>query len=519
MKKYVLLSFILLNCMVIYGQTWSGSVANIIYKNCTSCHHSGGAGPFSMMSYNQTYNNRNSIKSAVASQTMPPWPPDVNYSKHAFIRALSSNDMETIINWVNSGAPSGDLNKAPSAPYYDNLGFIKNPELVISTPNYTVTATEDEYRCFPDSTQLNKDMWLTALECLPGNPEIVHHVLIFRDGGTKSYALDKKEPGAGYVCFGGAGTSDAQLVAAWVPGSAPFVLPKGFGIKIPAHSNIIIQVHYPAGANGKSDQTKVKMQLTSVPQREAYLVPALNHELNVTNGPLYIPANTKKTFNEKLVFPLNASLIGVAPHMHLIGTSIRTWAVGPDGKEIPLISIPRWDFHWQGIYQFPKILKIPGGSTLLSEATYDNTSNNHHNPNFPPKDISVGEATTDEMMLTYFLFSLYAPGDENIVIDSGQFKITTPVKQIELKQRSVTITPNPVEYQHNAELHITSDINDKVKLSIFDLQGRMIQRSEYNFPVAGQQSIPILSDKLNAGIYLVKAEGKTWTSTVKWVVY
>ena len=520
MIKYLLSGIFCLIAFRISAQspTWSGSVAKIVYKNCTSCHHSGGAGPFSMMSYSQTFNNRNSIKFAVTDQSMPPWPPDVKYSKHAFIKALSQSDIETMVNWVNAGAPSGDLAKAPIAPIYDNLGFIKKPELTISTPVYTVTATQDEYRCFPDSTRLEKDMWLTALECIPGNPEIVHHVLIFRDAGVKSYALDKKEAGPGYVCFGGAGTSDAQLIAAWVPGSSPYILPKGFGIKIPAHSNIIIQVHYPGGSKGKVDQTKVKIQLTGIPQRETYLVPILNHTLNVTNGPLVIPPNEKKTFNEKFTLPINASLIGVAPHMHLIGTSIKTWAVAPDNKEIPLISIPQWDFHWQGIYQFPTIVKIPFGSTLYSEATYDNTSGNHHNPNFPPKEVSVGESTTDEMMLTYFLFAAYAPGDENIVIDSSSF-LVSPVKEIELKSRAVTLSPNPVTAQSKAELYFTSDANDRIKITVFDINGRVLQKSNSNFPIAGPQSISIKSEQLKSGIYLVKIEGNTWASTVKWAVY
>lgn len=521
MRTYIILSLACIFCLRLSAQTptWSSNVAGIIYKNCTSCHHSGGAGPFSMMSYNQTFNNRTAIKNAVSSQIMPPWPPDVNYSKHAFIRALSSSDQDMIVNWINGGAPSGDLSKAPVAPVYDNLGFIKKPELTISTPNYTVTATKDEYRCFPDSTRLDKDMWLTALECIPGNPEIVHHILIFRDAGVKSYALDKKDAGEGYICFGGAGTSDAQLIAAWVPGSSPYVLPKGFGIKIPAHSNIIIQVHYPAGSTGKSDQTKVKMQLTDVPQRETFLLPALNHASSVINGPLFIPANTKKTFNEKFFLPLNASLIGVAPHMHLIGTSIKTWAVSPDNKEIPLISIPRWDFHWQGIYQFPKIVKIPFGSTLWSEATYDNTPANHHNPNSPPIDVSVGEATTDEMMLTYFLFALYAPGDENIIIDSSQALITTPVKEVKINQRSVTLYPNPSPSGSKAEIYFNTDANDKVKVSVYDLQGRLLHKSETIFSIPGPQSRTIQSDQLRAGIYLVKVEGNTWSNTVKWVVY
>jgi len=496
--------------------TWSESIAKIIYKNCTSCHRSGGSGPFSMMSYGQAFNNRNSIKFAVSQKNMPPWPPDVSYSKLAHVRALAQEDIDAIVKWVDGGGPSGNLSKAPPAPEYDNLGFIKNPQLVMNTPNYTLPTNVDEYRCFPDSSRLTKDMWLTGLECIPGNPEIVHHILIFRDGGTKSFQLDSREAGPGYLCFGGAGTSDAALIGAWVPGSQPFVLPKGFGIKIPARSNIIIQVHYPGGAKGKSDQTLIKLQLTDQPLRETYLIPILNHEISMTNGPLKIPANTIKTFNQRFFVPLNFSVIGVAPHMHLIGTSIKTWAVGPDQKEIPLINIPHWDFHWQGIYQFEKIIKIPAGSMLLSEATYDNTSANHHNPNFPPKEVKVGEATTDEMMLTYFLFTLYQPGDETIIIDSSK-ALTSPVAEAIPSTRPVLIVPNPVS-NANSKLLFKTTLKENVSMNIYDLVGRLIQHIPLEDLNPGSHDIELNTAGLVSGTYIVRLKGSDWQSIKKWMV-
>ena len=92
---------------------------------------------------------------------------------------------------------------------------------------------------------------------------------------------------------------------------------------------------------------------------------------------------------------------------------------------------------------FPQIQRIPAGSFLYSEAVYDNTTANHHNPNSPPKEIRVGEATTDEMMITYFLFAQYQAGDENYIIDSNAVRLTTGIKTAELKQREIKISPNP----------------------------------------------------------------------------
>ena len=74
--------------------TWSGQIADLVYKNCTSCHHSGGIAPFSMMSYQQSFNNRFKIRSAVSNKVMPPWPPDNGYRRHAFNRSLNDEDIK-----------------------------------------------------------------------------------------------------------------------------------------------------------------------------------------------------------------------------------------------------------------------------------------------------------------------------------------------------------------------------------------------------------------------------------------
>lgn len=522
MKQYLLVIILSLSIKITSAQsiTWSGHIAELVYKNCTTCHHTGGIAPFSMMTYQQSFNNRFKIRNSVSNKVMPPWPPENTYRRHAFNRSLKEEDIKKFENWVDAGAPSGDLSKAPAAPYYDNLGEIKNPDLVITAPKYTISSNVDEYRCFPDSTRLSKDMWMTALECIPGDPELVHHVLIFRDKGVRSYSLDSKQEGPGYVCFGGAGTSDADLIAAWVPGAGAFNLPKGFGMKIPARSNIIIQVHYPAGVKGKVDQTKVKFKLTDQPQRETYLLPALNHELNLTNGPLVIPANTIKTFNQRFFLPFPASVIGVAPHMHLIGKSIKTWAVSNDLKEIPLIHIPKWDFHWQGVYMFPKIQRIPAGTFLYSEAVYDNTTANHHNPNDPPKEVRVGEATTDEMMITYFLFAQYVSGDENYIIDSTAAALTTGNKTVELNQREIKISPNPLTANQNPQLSFSTENQDKVKIQLFDIHGRQIWdfHSSYLSRTQVSISVPLNQLRLSNGVYVIRIQGKDWSGAEKLII-
>jgi hypothetical protein len=205
--------------------------------------------------------------------------------------------------------------------------------------------------------------------------------------------------------------------------------------------------------------------------------------------------------------------------MHLIGKSIKTWAVSNDLKEIPLIHIPKWDFHWQGVYMFPKIQRIPAGTFLYSEAVYDNTSANHHNPNDPPKEVRVGEATTDEMMITYFLFSQYLPGDENIIIDSVAASFTTtPLTSLHPLSKSISVTPNPSFSNKNVSVLFTPAVNEKVNMEVFDLRGRVIYTVDQEYKSSLQESLSIPAAPLTSGVYIIKLRGKDWIATAKWVV-
>ena len=81
----------------------------------------------------------------------------------------------------------------------------------------------------------------------------------------------------------------------------------------------------------------------------------------------------------------SVSLLAIFPHMHLIGKEITTFCIDNNSDTIPLCKIPHWDFEWQGYYNFNNLTKIPAGSKFFSEASYDNTSSNPHNPNSPPQ--------------------------------------------------------------------------------------------------------------------------------------
>ncbi len=402
---------------------WAEDISCLLYTHCTSCHNPNGIAPFSLMDYTDAYNLRFSIQYSVVNEIMPPWSADPNYVSFAHERVLSPEEIQMIDDWVNEGAPEGDPQLAPIPPTYNSSEQITSPDWVAQATTYTSQASNyDEYRCFAISNPFNTDKYITALEVVPGNIEIVHHVLIFKDNTNTPLNNDN---GDGYSCFGGTGSSGSDFIGGWTPGQGAINFPDGMGIKLEAGETIVLQTHYPAGSAGQIDNgTKVNFSFSDTPIiREVFNDAVLNHFTSLSNGPLNIPANTTQTFYADYTIPANVTVLSIYPHMHLIGRSINVYAVTPGGENIPLIDIPEWNFEWQNSYDYRQPIYLPAGTTIFSEAFYDNTTNNPFNPNNPPQNVSAGEATTDEMMVVFFSYLPYLSGDENIIIDTSSVSI------------------------------------------------------------------------------------------------
>lgn len=491
------------------GQTtpvWSTDIAPILYNNCATCHHSGGLAPFSLISYNEAAGQAAGINADVQSGAMPPWPPDAAYNHLAHERLLSDADKAKIAAWVAGGTPQGNPALAPPAPVFSNNGDLAGTaSLTVQIPTFTSTAASgDLYRCFVLNAGQTVDQYITAFEAIPGNRRIVHHVLVYADTTGTSTTLDAQDPGPGYTSFGGIGTNNAIMLGSWVPGSSPLKLPPGFGINLPENAKIVVQIHYPAGTAGEVDSTRIRFFFSpSANVRNVTIAPVLNHALNITPA-LFIPANTVRTFTEKFVSPgLDISIMGVSPHMHLLGQNIKSFGVTPAGDTQKYISIPEWEFHWQGFYLFRSLVKVPGGTGIYAKAEYDNTTNNPENPSNPPKNVSAGESTTDEMMLVYFVFTPYMAGDEHILIDSaGTTAIRNPTTYysgIQLLQAY----PVPARDEVIAKVYFSQ--SGSASLDMIDGTGRLVKHvfPETKF-AEGYHIFPVAVSAIAAGNYYLR---------------
>lgn len=531
MKKLILLTIVLVSFKVNQAQTptWSNDIAPIMFQNCTSCHHTGGLAPFSLTTFSGAYTNRISIVNAVSTGEMPPWPPDPAYNHYKGERYLTDAQITKINAWVSGGAPSGDTTTAPPAPTYSNLSALPSVDATLNMPVYTVpNFPGDLYVCFVVPNGLTQDEFITALEVIPGNSEIVHHVLVYEDTSSShdAAAKDASTPEPGYLAFGGPGVNKANLIGGWVPGTQPTIYPNGMGVKLHKNRDIVVQFHYPYGSAGKTDSTKINLRLSTGNMREIYIAPPLNHGGSLVNGPLVIPANTTKTFEARFTIPNNypiqgISLLNAAPHAHLICTDWLVFAETPSGDTIPLIKIDNWDFHWQGFYTFQKLQFIPKGSTFFGFATYDNTANNPHNPNSPPATVTAGEATEDEMMLVYFSYLIYQAGDENLILDSTIIQQPTGIMEPDEASKVVSTpqlydaVPNPANNETTISYFMPSAT--VAELQIMDINGRLIEKRSVNGQ-AGMNQLVYNTQALPKGNYLINLVTNSSVKTKKLVV-
>ena len=487
MRKLLLI--LLVACL--YGklnaQLTYKDVAPIFYKNCTSCHNGFGHGP-SFLTYTQTANYAMAIETELNEGTMPPWSPDSTYTHFSGERFISSADKNKILDWITNGTAKGDTTLAPKPPVYTQYQINATPDLELQIPTFTSNASaEDSYVCFSLPSGLTQDRILKAFEIVAGNPEIVHHVIVNIDtAATTTNDLSGK-------CYNITGDFSIGGIA---PGAPPTIFPNTgavkMGIRIKKGSKVVLQIHYPAGTSGLTDQTKIRFYFYPIGTtgvRPVYVATPLQNWL------LNIPANTVKTFTAKYpgdlanpsTLPFALSMFATFPHSHKLATTIVNNAFkGSD--TIPLVRIKQWDFNWQGYYTYKKLVKVPAGYRLFSSHVYDNTTNNPNNST-PPKDVKAGTSTGDEMLFDSYMYLVYQAGDEHLNIDSiiSKDPLVTYIGEQANTSFKTYAYPNP--FQNKVQIGYQLEKASHVTIEIYNIYGGLVKRIERGVETEGRHEV------------------------------
>ncbi len=404
MKAFRLLSAaVFLGTCTAPAQTYTKEVSRIIQQKCQQCHRPNDIAPFALMNFEDASTYAPDIKRVVGERKMPPWKPaDEGSAPFQDNFNLSAEERRTLLSWVDAGAPKGDDADLPeAAPVNASPWELGEPDLILSMPEFTPPRAADTYRCFVLPTGLDETRYVSASQALPGDKRQVHHVLLYIDQTGESAKLDGKDGQPGYSCFGGPGIelTIGGLLGGWAPGARTRHLPDGIGQVLPGKSRIVMQVHYHPGGRTAPDQTKVGLWYRAANKVEKRLVniPLINQTFVLPPGESNVVVKASQ-----VVFPfLTGKAILIAPHMHLLGRTIKVEVKDADGTVRPMINIEDWDFNWQGFYTFGEAVKLPAFSTVWLTSSYDNSANNPRNPNNPLKAVRWGEGTEDEMCLAF----------------------------------------------------------------------------------------------------------------------
>ncbi len=402
--------------------TYHRDVAPIIQKNCQSCHRPGDVGPFALMTYKQAVTWASDIVHYTQNKEMPPWKP-VGGAEFANARALALRDIDTLAAWEKAGCPEGDPKDAPAPVKYTDGWRLGEPDLVVEVAeDFHVGATgKDTFRCFVLPTGLKEDKYVVAYEVKPGNASVVHHTLNYFDTtGTarklegaereRKKAADEPDRGPGYPVAMGIGflpmlvkapRPDIPAVGSlggWAPGQLGTKFPENSGVFFPKEAEIVMQVHYHRTGKPEKDRTKIGLYFAKAPVEKPW-----NTLLITGMTPLsFIPAG-KTAHVEKGSGWLtgDATIYSLLPHMHLLGKSVKITMTPPGGDPQVLIDIAHWDYNWQESYWLAKPIVATAGTRFDIEAVFDNSAKNPNNPRTPPKTVTFGEQTTDEMLFGF----------------------------------------------------------------------------------------------------------------------
>lgn len=408
--------------------TWYQDVRPIIASHCWTCHSQEGALSFSLEEYSaaQAWSPL-MVEKIEGSEATPYYMPPFFARESASCTPalpwrddprLDAAEIETIRAWVDGGAAEGDPATAAEIPPWGPEVLSGDTVTKITSAGYSLAASvkEDQYRCFSLDPALAAKSWITGLQVDPGDPSVVHHVVLFSDPTGASAA---KAAGEGsYSCFGGAGVPDSSVLYAWAPGGNPLEIPDGAGIPVEPGQRVVMQVHYHPTGEAATDKTGLSVRWSSQkPAREALMAIIGGVVAGQTNSsewedpPFLIPAGAKdhvETWRETLSVPFGDIRIwSIFPHMHLVGTSIEV-TLEHQGAEACIAPLPKWDFDWQRTYvydgTFNELPRVYDGDVMKVRCTYNNSLDNPVLAQAlavegidAPSDVGVGEDTLDEM--------------------------------------------------------------------------------------------------------------------------
>jgi mono/diheme cytochrome c family protein len=409
--------------------TFSKDVAPIFQSKCVACHEPGSIAPMSLRTYQDARPWARSIKQRVAAHQMPPWHINRSVGVQHFKNDMSLTDeqIDTIVAWVDQGAPQGDPKDLPALKPVTSELFWQGerdgygpPDIIVKAPEYTMPPVSQDQWWRPISEiPLTEPRWAQMVEIRPTNlkgRKIVHHSVAYlvqnpNDPDTefvnrglatpRAFAVNLDDPNAL--------VNSRPFLMEWAIGKGYDRYGDGTGKLLKPGEKISWDQHIHAVGEEVTSGSELGIWLYpkgQEPKKRSHLVPFTG----IKDGPqaLDIPPNTIAHTEGFTVLKENTVITNFQPHFHLRGKAMMVEAIMPDGMTQVVSYVDNFNFNWMTnyIYAEDAAPAYPKGTVIHVSAFYDNTKNNPNNPD-PNQWVGYGDRTVDEMahawMNVYYL--------------------------------------------------------------------------------------------------------------------
>jgi hypothetical protein len=407
------------------GPEFASAVAPLLHANCAVCHRPGGQAPFPLLSYDDARAHAKEIRSAVSSRRMPPWSvmsasgyPDLLYDPR-----LSAKQISTIVAWIDAGTPAGNVSKPAFPPAFPASWILGVPDLTITLPRAMSLPPDTSARVFNVVLYMNfpADRWITAIDYQPSSRGLLNHAVIF--AAPASMKIDEEDvlPGFAGLTAAGTGASVGQRLAevdrslepigVWTPGGRVLPSPDRSALRLPKGTNLVMQFHARPVDTGAIEDGTVAIYFSKTAPETSLTTLQVPSSFGIVAG-LDIPAGQRRVvFKDELMLPIDVTAFGARGHAHELGRDLKLTARLPSGSVRGLLWIDRWDTRWQQSYYFTAPVKLPKGTTIQVEITYDNSPDNATNPSSPPRRVVWGPRLTEEVAAMDLIIATPSPAD------------------------------------------------------------------------------------------------------------
>jgi Flp pilus assembly protein TadD len=379
--------------------TFNKDVAPIVYANCAACHHPGGVGPFSLLTYQDARKRARQMAAVTRDRYMPPWLPERGKGEFVGERRLTDAQIALIRRWVEAGAPEGHPDDLPPPPRFREGWPLGEPDLVLTLPEpWTLPAGgTDVFRNFVLPVPVTRTRYVRALEIRLDDRKIAHHanVLVDRTRSARRRDAEDGEPGfAGMeLAMESEGFDPDSHFLFWKPGTVPYEEPPDMAWRLDPGTDLVLNLHLKPSGKPEPVQPKVGLYFTDQAPTRLPMLLQLEHD-----GALDIPPGaTGFVVTDEIELPVAVDVLGIYPHAHYLGKDVQGVATLPDGRPRWLIHVKDWDLNWQAVYRYAKPIALPKGTRLSMRWSYDNSADNVRNPNAPPARVVAGNRAEDEM--------------------------------------------------------------------------------------------------------------------------